>query len=105
MIALAKDQPAHFWWQQWGKSTPSLPYVATRALAQCVSASYCEQGWSKYDLVHCRRRSGRDKAYASNLTRGHSQARLIRRVSKVTYTEKFIDWTDSDDDVEEAFFS
>ena len=68
VIALAKDQPAHLWWQQWGKSTPSLRYVATRALAQCVSASCSEQGWSEYDLVHCRRRNRLDKAYASNLT-------------------------------------
>ena len=37
VLALAKDQPAHLWWQQWGKSTPSLRYVVTRALAQCVS--------------------------------------------------------------------
>jgi hypothetical protein len=105
VIALAKDQPAHLWWQQWGKATPSLQFVATRALAQCVAASCSEQGWSEYDLIHCRRRNRLGKVYASNLTCGHNQTRLIRQLNKVTYTEKFLNWTDSDDDEEEAFFS
>ena len=105
VLALAKNQPAHLWWQQWGKSTPSLRFVATRALAQCVSASCSEQAWSEYDLVHCRRRNRLDKVCASNLTRGHNQARLIRRLRQVRYTQEFIDWTDSDDESGEAFFS
>jgi hypothetical protein len=105
IIALAKSQPSHLWWQQWGKATPALQYCAMRGLAQTVSASCSEQAWSEYDLVHCRRRNRLEKAYASNLTRGHNQARLIRRMSKVAYTQKFIEWTDSDDDEQEAFFS
>jgi hypothetical protein len=24
----AKNQPTHMWWQQWGKSTPALQFVA-----------------------------------------------------------------------------
>ena len=105
VLARAKDQPAHLWWQQWGKSTPTLRFVAIRALAQCVSASCSEQAWSEYDLVHCRRRNRLDKAYASKLTRGHSQARLIRRLRDVKYTEQYVKWTDSEDDSGEAFFS
>jgi hypothetical protein len=44
-------------------------------------------------------------AYASNLTRGHNQARLIRRMNRVSYKQKFIAWTDSEENEEEAFFS
>jgi hypothetical protein len=104
-IELAKNQPAHLWWQQWGKSTPALQFVAMRALAQTVSASCSEQAWSEYDIIHCRRRNRLEKSYASKLTRGHNQARLIRRMSKVDYKQKYIEWTDSEDDDEAAFFS
>ena len=45
------------------------------------------------------------KGDASKLTRGHNQARLIRRMSKVGYKQKYIEWTDSEDDDEAAFFS
>ena len=45
------------------------------------------------------------KSYASKLTRGHNQARLVRRMSKVGYKQKYIEWTDSEDDDEAAFFS
>ena len=57
ILELAKTQPGHIWWQQWSKATPSLQFVATRALAQTVSASCSEQGWSEYDVVHSRRRN------------------------------------------------
>ena len=105
VLALAKTQPAHLWWQQWGRSTPALQFVAMRGLAQTVSASCSEQGWSEYDVVHCRRRNRLHKEYASKPTRGHNQARLIRRMSRVSYEQKFLEWTDSGDDDDEAFFS
>ena len=101
----AKSVPAHVWWQQWGKSAPALQYVAQRALAQTVSASCSEQAWSEYDAVHSRRRNRLKKEYSSLLVRGHNVARLIRRLRKVSYKEKFHAWTDSDDDEEQAHFS
>ena len=76
-----------------------------RGLAQSVSASCSEQGWSEYDLVHCRRRNRLKTDYASQLTRGHNQARLIRKTKKIKYTPKFFERTDSDDNEEEACFS
>jgi hypothetical protein len=97
--------PGHTWWQQWGKSAPALQYVSQRALAQTVSASCSEQAWSEYDFIHSRRRNRLAKPYASMLVRGHNCARLKRRLKDVCYKEKFVEWTDSDDDVEEAFFS
>jgi len=105
VLALAETKPGHLWWQQWGKGTPALQFVATRALAQTVAASCSEQAWSEYDIVHCRRRNRLEKSYASNLTRGHNQARLIRRLSSLRHQQKFIQWSSSDDDEEEAFFS
>jgi hypothetical protein len=105
VLTMGKNQPAHLWWQQWGKSTPALQFVAMRALAQTCSASCSEQAWSEYDIVHCRRRNRLEKAYASNLTRGHNQARFIRRMVDSGYQQKFLAWTDSDDDEEAAFFS
>ena len=45
------------------------------------------------------------KSYASKLTRGHNQARLITPMSKVGYKQNYIEWTDSEDDDEAAFFS
>ena len=39
------------------------------------------------------------------LVRGHNHARLVRRLHAVDFEQKFIAWTDSDDDAEEAFFS
>ena len=105
VVALAKDRPAHVWWQQWGKSTPSLSFVAQRGLAQTIAASCSEQGWSEYDIVHSRRRNRLKTEYASKLTKGHNQARLIRRVRSIGSNQKFHSWTDSDDDDEEAFFS
>ena len=76
-----------------------------RALSQTVSASCSEQAWSEYDFIHSRRRNRLKKNYASLLVRGHNRARLIRRLRKVSFTEKFHGWTDSDDDDEEAHFS
>ena len=68
------------WWQQWGKSTPALQFVAMRALAQTVSASCSEQAcnWSECDFVHSRRRNRLGKEYASLLVRGHNHARLAK---------------------------
>ena len=97
--------PGHTRWQQLGKSAPALQYVSQRALAQTVSASCSEQAWSEYDFIHSRRRNRLAKPYASMLVRGHNRARLKRRLKDVCYKEKFAEWTDSDDDVEEAFFS
>lgn len=106
ILAKAKGKPGHLWWQQWGKGTSSLQFVAMRALAQTVAASCSEQAWSEYDLIHSRRRNRLKPQYASELTRGHNQARLVRKVNKVAYkVSKFHDHTDSDDDEEEAFFS
>ena len=77
-----------------------------RALAQTAAASCSEQAWSEYDLIHSRCRNRLQPAYASELTRGHNQARLVRKINKVTYAvSKFHDHTDSDDDEEEAYFS
>ena len=76
-----------------------------RALAQTVSASCSEQAWSEYDFVHSRRRNRLAKQYPSMLVRGHNHARLVRRLHAVDFEQKFIAWTDSDDDAEEAFFS
>ena len=45
------------------------------------------------------------KRYASLLVRGHNHARLVRRLRKISFEQKFAAWTDNDDDVEEAFFS
>ena len=105
VLEKARNMPAHLWWQQWGRSTPALRFVAMRALSQTVSASCSEQAWSEYDFIHSRRRNRLKKNYASLLVRGHNRARLIRRLRKVSSTEKFHGWTDSDDDDEEAHFS
>lgn len=105
VLEKARNMPAHLWWQQWGRSTPALRFVAMRALSQTVSASCSEQAWSEYDFIHSRRRNRLKKNYASLLVRGHNRARLIRRLRKVSFTEKFHGWTDSDDDDEEAHFS
>ena len=100
-----KAVPGHVWWQQWGKSTPGLRFVAMRALAQTASASCSEQAWSEYDGVHTRKRNRLTKRKASELTRGHNQARLIRKLQQVEHKPAMIPHTDSDDDDEEAFFS
>jgi hypothetical protein len=106
VLAKAKGKPGHLWWQQWGKVTPSLQFVAMRGLAQTAAASCSEQAWSEYDLVHSRRRNRLKPAYASELTRGHNQARLVRKIKRVSYTvSSFHDHTDSGDDEEEAYFS
>ena len=82
-----------------------LQFVAMRALAQTVSASCSEQAWSEYDFVQSRRRNRLGKKYASLLVRAHNHARLVRRLRKISFEQKFAAWTDSDDDAEEAFFS
>jgi hypothetical protein len=82
VIGKAKGMAAHEWWQQWGRGTPALRFVAMRALAQTVSASCSEQAWSEYDFVHSRRRNALKKGYASMLVRGHNYARLIRRLKR-----------------------
>ena len=97
--------PGHVWWQQWGKSTPGLRFVAMRALAQTAAASCSEQAWSEYDAIHTRKRNRLSKNKASELTRGHNQARLIRKLRQVDHKPAMIPHTDSDDDEEEAFFS
>ena len=88
VIAAAKDGPAHEWGQQWGKGEPTLSWVAMRALAQTTSAHCSEQGWSKYDYIHSRRRN-RLVQLASDLTKGHNMARLSRRFKKSRCEHKF----------------
>jgi hypothetical protein len=39
ILELSKTQPAHIWWQQWDKATPSLQFVSMRGLSQTVAAS------------------------------------------------------------------
>ena len=85
-------------------SSPVCRNEGTR-LAQTVSASCSEQAWSEYDFVHSRRRNRLGKRYASLLVRGRNHARLVRRLRKISFEQKFAAWTDSDDDAEEAFFS
>ena len=68
-----------------------------RALAQTTSASCSEQGWSKYDYIHSRRRNRLGVQITSDLTKGHNTARLARRFKKSRYEEKFHAHTDSDD--------
>ena len=97
VLASAKGQPAHEWWQQWGRGQPTLRWVAMRALSQTTAASCSEQGWSEYDYVHSRRRNRLSNTIASNLTIGHCSARLSRRFKKFKYEQKFHDHTDSDD--------
>ena len=76
-----------------------------RALAQTAAASCSEQAWSECDGVHTRKRNRLSKSKASELTRGHNQARLIRKLRQVEHKPAMIPHTDSDDDEEEAFFS
>ena len=82
-IAESASQPAHEWWQLWGKGEPTLRWVAMRALSQTTAASCSEQGWSEYDYIHSRRRNQLDLEVASNLTKGHCSARLSRRLKNI----------------------
>ena len=98
VLASSKNQPAHEWWQQWGKGEPTLRWVAMRTLAQTTSASCSEQGWSEYDFIHSRRRNRLAPPVASKLTCGHNLARLSRRYKKFRYEQKMHPHTDSDDE-------
>ena len=100
VIESSKNQPAHEWWQQWGKGEPTLRWVAMRTLAQTTSASCSEQGWNEYDFIHSRRRNRLDPAVASNLTIGHNHARLARKFKTFRFEQKRHDQTDSDDEDE-----
>ena len=100
VLASSKGQPAHEWWQQWGKGQPTLRWVAMRALPQTTAASCSEQGWSEYDYIHSRRRNRLNPRVASDLTVGHCSARLSRRFKKFRYEQKFHEHTDSDDEDE-----
>ncbi len=101
-LGVSSSVPAHEWWQQWGKSTPVLQWVAMRALAQPTAASCSEQAWSEYDFIHCRRRNRLKPERASKFVRGHSMARLVRRFERHNYQQRFHQQTDSDDDEEEC---
>jgi hypothetical protein len=105
MLEAAASMPAHIWWQQWGRGAPALRFCAMRGLAQTTAASCSEQAWSEYGFIHSRKRNRLKKAYTTMLVRGHNQARLIRKMKKVSFKPKCHDWTDSDDDEEEAYFS
>ena len=100
VLALSRNQPAHEWWQQWGKGEPTLRWIAMRTLAQTTSASCSEQAWSEYDYIHSRRRNRLDPAFASKLASGHNHSRLKRRFSAFRYEQKMHPQTDSDDEDE-----
>lgn len=56
-VAAAKTMPGHRWWTAFGSGTPELQLVATRVLAQTVSASACERNWSTFDFVQTKKRN------------------------------------------------
>lgn len=87
----SKSMAAHEWWQMHGSGTPTLKWLATRALSQPVSASCSEQAWSEYDHVHNKKRNRLEKAKASELVKGHNQASMYRSWYACTDVLLYID--------------
>ena len=54
-VAAAKTMPGHRWWTAFGSGTPELQLVATRVLAQTVSASACERNGPHLTLFTLKR--------------------------------------------------
>lgn len=98
---VAKEIPAHAWWSSYGAGTPELQALATRILSQVTVASACERNWSQFYFIHSKRRNRLTNERASDLVYVFSTLRLKKKVFDPDYEEPFIEWKDSDDEIEE----
>lgn len=88
----AEHMPAHLWWDQHGSSVPELQAVARMVLAQPGSASICERINSEFAFVKDRRRNKLQHDKANKLVGLFHNLRLLKRMSKVAYTEPAVGW-------------
>ena len=99
---MAKDMPAHEWWELFGAELPEIQAVAMKVLSKRSSACSVERLWSLFGLVWSNARASLGPAKAIDLVKAGANLRLKEKLLTMDYEAQMRSWTvdpeESDDE-------